>query len=100
MAGEFAPEGKAHRILRRLDAGPADTPALTGLLRGPNQSGNAARQRTFNMLVALRSQHLVQSASGLHRITEAGARALIGLNHGHPYQLTQGPARVFERLTA
>lgn len=102
MSGEFSPGGKGHKVLTRLDQGPADMTALAALIRGPNQTPNAARQRAYNMLSALRSQGLIRSSSGLHVITIEGRAALQGLDHGFAYRVTQPLPRPnpYERQTA
>lgn len=102
MNGEFAPNGKCHRILRRLRDSAADMVALAELVGGPNQSRSAARSRAYNLLAALRSQGLIHSSAGLHYITAAGGDALTALDYGQPFRLnpSRPQVRIFEGATS
>ena len=90
--GSFSVNGKAHRILTRLSTGPATLGELAEVVRGPNQTSEAARGRAYQLMVSIRDSRLARTEREVSYITWQGQDALLGLDHGHPFNRDAQPA--------
>ena len=65
-----------HRILDRLNVGPASRADLAEIIRGPHQTSRRAQTRFYRLSVFLRDEGLVWATAGELSITAAGMAAL------------------------
>ena len=106
MSGAYKAGGKVHRILDRLNVGPASRADLAEIIRGPHQTSRRAQTRFYRLTVFLRDEGLVWATTGELSITAAGMAALDELGplittggHAHPSHGAPN-ARVFIRKEA
>lgn len=98
MTRTYSVGGKGHRMLARLEEGPATARELKDVAV---PDGGKRWRRAHRLLDALREDQLAWSRYGLFHLTDSGRDALACLRLGHPVTLGAQPTvRFFTREAA